>query len=708
MNNIKPAFNKDEVAVIFAVSDNYVPIFSVCLQSLISNSSSKNNYDLFVLTENITYDNQKRLSNMCPNNFSLRFIDVKPFLDKYNKDDFYLSEHITIAAYYRFFIPKLFSLFDKVIYSDSDLVFTDDVAELYKIDLQGHIIGAALSGWPFAMNDSFKSYCIEKLKMADPYLYIQDGVLLCNVSKMKETNFTEECIERLKEIKTPRTWDQCVINSLCYGDIHFLDRKWNLEWHYPFYHPQYDKKVLRGLYDEYIEARKTAKIIHYASATKPWNEPKLDLAFHWWKYAKKSPFYKEILSSNTKVGDVEISILLQKIAIINALKNIYYRVRDKVSFYNKIGNIISKFIWKKVKNTNNVYIKFMGIKVYKRKKIKNNMCTYLLGLPIIKKNLYKSKILGIPFYRNQKSQIDSLTKKLKNVTDSFNEFKEDAFNYIEELKYESKERKNSLAKIFCTYHYQDGCPIFKSDVYEPIQTGAINADYDFGVLRDDTGDNISDKNNFYAELTATYWVWKNWLKQHPEVEYIGADHHYSHLDWTRIHPLQRQGCSIYKVPLPQFMEEFETYNSKYINFEPYDIILPKKIKYGQINQTLLTQYIQHHPLEQYELFEKIVAEFHPESKPLLPKLRNLQDFYLGNSYAMRRYLFEDYCQWLFPMLFELEKRSEGFEKYKNYPAKRRRMPPFLSERFINLWLMEKQQSSHPLKIGERTWTIIPL
>ena len=109
------------------------------------------------------------------------------------------------------------------------LIFLGDVAELYKTDLHGHIIGAALSGWPFAMNSQFKKYATEKLKMADPYLYIQDGVLLCNIAKMKKTNFTQGCIQRLQEIKTPRTWDQCVINSLCYGDIQFLDRSWNLE-----------------------------------------------------------------------------------------------------------------------------------------------------------------------------------------------------------------------------------------------------------------------------------------------------------------------------------------------------------------------------------------------------------------------------------------------------------------------------------------------
>ena len=89
-------------------------------------------------------------------------------------------------------------------------------------------------------------------------------------------------------------------------------------------------------------------------------------------------------------------------------------------------------------------------------------------------------------------------------------------------------------KIFCTYHYLDDYPIFKSDIYEPIQTGASSMDYDYGFLKDNTGDNISDKNEFYAELTASYWVWKNYIKEHPDVEYIGTAHHYDHMNFSDV------------------------------------------------------------------------------------------------------------------------------------------------------------------------------
>ena len=45
--------------------------------------------------------------------------------------------------------------------------------------------------------------------------------------------------------------------------------------------------------------------------------------------------------------------------------------------------------------------------------------------------------------------------------------------------------------------------------YLPVQVGAALAAQDLGFQRDDEGDNISEKNPQYCELTAQYWAWKN-------------------------------------------------------------------------------------------------------------------------------------------------------------------------------------------------------
>ena len=43
----------------------------------------------------------------------------------------------------------------------------------------------------------------------------------------------------------------------------------------------------------------------------------------------------------------------------------------------------------------------------------------------------------------------------------------------------------------------------------PLEIGAACRDKHCGILRDDTGENISEKDKMYCELTGLYWIWKN-------------------------------------------------------------------------------------------------------------------------------------------------------------------------------------------------------
>ena len=77
-------------------------------------------------------------------------------------------------------------------------------------------------------------------------------------------------------------------------------------------------------------------------------------------------------------------------------------------------------------------------------------------------------------------------------------------------------------KIFLVYHKNSS--LYKSDIFEPIQVGAENSAEDLSMLKDNTGDNISELNPYYCELTGHYWVLKNYIPKANE-EYIGFAHY---------------------------------------------------------------------------------------------------------------------------------------------------------------------------------------
>ena len=65
------------------------------------------------------------------------------------------------------------------------------------------------------------------------------------------------------------------------------------------------------------------------------------------------------------------------------------------------------------------------------------------------------------------------------------------------------------------------CEVPHDGVHVPVQVGRSVSDYSLDMIGDDTGDNISDKNRTYCEMTAQYWAWKN-VK---DVDYIGFCHY---------------------------------------------------------------------------------------------------------------------------------------------------------------------------------------
>lgn len=219
-------------------------------------------------------------------------------------------------------------------------------------------------------------------------------------------------------------------------------------------------------------------------------------------------------------------------------------------------------------------------------------------------------------------------------------------------------------KILVATHKQYWMP--EDKIYLPIHVGrAIKAD--LGYLGDDTGENISDKNANYCELTGLYWAWKN-LK----CDYIGLCHYRRYFT----HAVSSSDVEKKKLAILQ-QADYEKL------FQQYDVILPKQRNY--FIETVRSQYEHAHNKNDLALTEQILAEFYPEYSEAFSKVMGRTKLHIFNMFVMRKEKFDEYCQWLFAILFELEKRID-ISNYNQYEA---RVFGFLSERLFNVWL-EKQ------------------
>ena len=206
------------------------------------------------------------------------------------------------------------------------------------------------------------------------------------------------------------------------------------------------------------------------------------------------------------------------------------------------------------------------------------------------------------------------------------------------------------------------------DVYLPLHVGR-EGKADLGYLGDNTGDNISSKNANYCELTGLYWAWKN-LK----CDYVGLCHYRRYFARENIHTdnLEKKKTAIlHRKDYEKLLQE-------------YDVILPVKRNYYV--ETVRSQYEHAHNKRDIDETKRIVMELYPEYSEAFEKVMGRTKLYILNMFVMKKQQFDEYCSWLFSILFELEKRID-ISSYNMYEA---RVFGFISERLFNVWL-EKQQ-----------------
>jgi len=193
-------------------------------------------------------------------------------------------------------------------------------------------------------------------------------------------------------------------------------------------------------------------------------------------------------------------------------------------------------------------------------------------------------------------------------------------------------------KVIIAAHKKYQMP--NDSMYLPLHVGAEGKDLELGYAKDNTGDNISIKNKNYCELTGLYWAWKN-----VNADYIGLAHYRRHF------VLKKHSKSNFENVL----------NSHEVEdlLKTTDIILPKKRNY--IIETLYDHYKHTMYVEPLDEVRNVMKELYPEYVAEFDNLKKRRSAHMFNMFIMKKNIFDDYCKWLFDILFELEHRVKDLE-----------------------------------------------
>lgn len=212
----------------------------------------------------------------------------------------------------------------------------------------------------------------------------------------------------------------------------------------------------------------------------------------------------------------------------------------------------------------------------------------------------------------------------------------------------------------------------KESIYLPIHVGA-EGKTSIGFQGDNTGENISSMNPRLCELTAVYWAWKNL-----DAEYIGLTHYRRHFTAMT---LPKRFLKRDKFELILKENELMDY------IKNYDVLVPNKRKY--YIESLRSHFI-HLPYT-YEsdlrIFEKTMKKMAPDYAGAYDTVMNRSWAHMFNMFIMKKDIFDKYCEWLFPILFEVDKKID-VSKYTPMEA---RAAAYFGEFMLDIWLEKNLQ-----------------
>lgn len=290
---------KDKVLpIVLTCDDGYVKYTSVLITSLIANRSKQCRYEITILSEQISEENQQLLKEQVApfEGISLQF----RFLIDFDASKFFLNAgaYQTVSTWYRFYIPELFPEYDRILYMDCDITINGDLSPLADMDFEGkailsvrdeHIVHEFLKG---NSPEYPRAYFLETLKMKDPTKYFNAGVICFNLKKIREEKIAPHFFEILEEVKTPIQQDQDILNSVFsrYGGVKLISFKYN-------YMESYGRKnILRDGLKKLLGKKDGIVTFHYAWHNKAWH-PDKNKGFLY--FNRKVYFYKYLLSPIT-------------------------------------------------------------------------------------------------------------------------------------------------------------------------------------------------------------------------------------------------------------------------------------------------------------------------------------------------------------------------------------------------------------------------
>lgn len=298
------------VPIAFAFDENLIFPAGVCIHSLLINANPDTFYDIFILGSSKKELDLSSLDKLKDSytNFSIKYRKVASTFD-----DSFEIRGITPATYYRLMIPDFVPEYDKIIYSDVDVIFREDLSLWYE---QTHLKDEYVAGVNSLshLNRDTDDYYRKDL-MIDSSKIIYAGNIILNSKKIREDGLGDKFKEHA--FKKYRFQDLDIINIVCKDRIKYMAPGFCLTTDITEF-ASMDKASLTSIWSEVdIEHALKKGIVHY-NGQKPWIGGCINFDI-WWEYYRKSPYFDQkayFMFFNNMLNELDRLPFLKRIKII--------------------------------------------------------------------------------------------------------------------------------------------------------------------------------------------------------------------------------------------------------------------------------------------------------------------------------------------------------------------------------------------------------
>lgn len=203
----------------------------------------------------------------------------------------------------------------------------------------------------------------------------------------------------------------------------------------------------------------------------------------------------------------------------------------------------------------------------------------------------------------------------------------------------------------------------------------LNQEHWDGYWHDDSGENISEKNPSYCELTGLYWLWKN---SNANIKGLCHYRRYFCNDPTQTiyYRYWTTGETLYK----ECMKSETIHSILKVN----DIILP--MPFSPYPRTAREDLLFHCFEKDVDILSNVIHDFYPDYEKAYHSVMNSHNICYCNMMIAKRHVFDDYCQWIFSVLAQCEKRCN----IDDYDTQHKRIYGFLAEVLLNVYIEKNE------------------